>query len=354
MKPSRSLVLVVTGSIAAVKTLPLIGALRSKNFDVSVILTRAPETFGWVTCDTLRDASVESVLTNVSAEEEKSRLLNGANAVLVAPASADFLSRMTYERSPFIQAIVNASASPRHLMVAPAMNTKMWEHPAVQRNVSALNRLGAVILGPVSGALACGVQGFGRMADPELLACGSAAACDGQPHETLAFYDLARRVKTARPAFKKNGHILIALGGRGDEDDVRRLASSVQRSGLTADYVLAPSWKPRAARIASIVGQDVVTDYGQVDGLDGLEHIRLPERAGCVFFPFLDQETAQNAVHGQAGSLFLALILASKAPVAAPSSRFAALPSSLAQSLHEDGWVCLDDFHDILASRIDL
>ncbi len=167
----KKIVLGITGGIAAYKTPLLVRALRLAGAEVRVVLTPAAQQF--VTPLTLQTLSGQRVALELfDLEREYSmghiELARWADLVLVAPASADFLARLTLGMADdLLTTLCLASDSP--LVVAPAMNQQMWQHPATQENLATLVRRGVRIWGPASGIQACGEEGPGRLLEPEEL-----------------------------------------------------------------------------------------------------------------------------------------------------------------------------------------
>ena len=166
-----NIVLGVTGSIAAYKAAELTSELTKKGHDVYVVMTRAATEF--ITPLTLKVLSRNPVL--VSLEDEKNswkpghiELADRADLFLVAPACADTLAQFSVGLAPDpLASIYLALPSSTPRWIAPAMNGKMWDHPATQRNIQQLREDGVQFINPSSGDLACGYQGIGRLADLE-------------------------------------------------------------------------------------------------------------------------------------------------------------------------------------------
>ncbi len=165
----KRLVLGVTGGIAAYKAAELARRLVRDGAEVHAVLTASgarfvtPVTFQALTgrlawCDAW-DARMPDNMAHIE-------LSRAADAIVVAPASADFLARLAHGRADdLLSALCLARDCP--LLVAPAMNRQMWENPATQRNKSQLLADGVTILGPAAGEQACGETGLGRMLEPE-------------------------------------------------------------------------------------------------------------------------------------------------------------------------------------------
>lgn len=165
------IVLGITGSIAAYKAADLASQLVKQGHQVSVVMTRAATEF--ITPLTLQVLTREPVL--VSLEDEKQswkpghiELADGADLFLVAPASADVLGNFAHGLAPDpLSAIYLALPPQTPVVIAPAMNGKMWLHPATQRNVEQLKHDGCQFIEPAEGMLACGYEGVGRLAPVE-------------------------------------------------------------------------------------------------------------------------------------------------------------------------------------------
>lgn len=167
----KHILLIITGSIAAYKSLDLIRRLREQGHKVTCVLTQGGAAFVTpLSVAALSEQPVYSDLFSLKEETEMGhiRLSREADLVLVAPASADMLAKMAHGLAgDLASTILLATSAP--VMVAPAMNVKMWEHPATQRNIGILKSDGITIIAPQAGKLACGELGEGRMADMEMI-----------------------------------------------------------------------------------------------------------------------------------------------------------------------------------------
>jgi phosphopantothenoylcysteine decarboxylase/phosphopantothenate--cysteine ligase len=164
----RHLVLGLSGGIACYKAAELVRELVKAGATVQVVMTEAAEHF--ITATTLQALSNRNVYTSQwDAREANSmahiNLTREADAVLVAPASADFLAKLVQGRADDLLSLLCLARPIGRcpLLVAPAMNREMWAHPATQRNLAQLRNDGTTILGPDSGDQACGEVGDGRM-----------------------------------------------------------------------------------------------------------------------------------------------------------------------------------------------
>jgi len=167
----KRLLLGVTGGVAAYKAAELARRLVKDGAEVHAVLTPAgarfvtPVTFQALTgqlawCDQW-DARMPDNMAHID-------LSRGADAIVIAPASADFLAKLAHGLADdLLSTLCLARDCP--LLVAPAMNRQMWENPATQRNIDQLRQDGVIVLGPASGAQACGETGMGRMLEPEAI-----------------------------------------------------------------------------------------------------------------------------------------------------------------------------------------
>src|SRR3982074_303235 len=162
---AKSIVLGVTGSIAAYKAAELGSLLVKQGHDVFVVMTQDATEF--ITPLTLQTLSKNPVTTSFYDEKENWRpghiqLADRANLLLIAPATANVIAELAHGLAGHpLAAIALATRAP--ILIAPAMNGKMWEHAATQENVAKLKSRGVEFIGPEEGMLACGYEGIGRL-----------------------------------------------------------------------------------------------------------------------------------------------------------------------------------------------
>ena len=161
----------VSGGIAAYKACEVVRRLRDTGAEVRVVMTEAAERFVRpLTFQALSGEPVRSGLWDEAAEMGMGHLelARWADAVLIAPASADTLAKLAHGfADDLLSTLCLAATAP--LAVAPAMNHRMWLHPATQANVATLRQRGVAVLGPANGPLAEGESGPGRMLEPQQL-----------------------------------------------------------------------------------------------------------------------------------------------------------------------------------------
>src|SRR5713101_5803950 len=164
MLQGRRILLIVSGGIAAYKSLDLIRRLRERGAAVRCILTAAAQQFVTpLSVAALSEDKAYSDLWSLTDESEMGhiRLSREADLVVVAPATADLIARMAVGMADDLAA-TTLLASDKPVLIAPTMNLMMWAHPATQANLATLEKRGVMRVGPGSGELACGEIGSGR------------------------------------------------------------------------------------------------------------------------------------------------------------------------------------------------
>lgn len=168
MAAGKNILLIISGGIAAYKVLEVIRRLRDREINIRAILTKGGEQFVTpLSVAALTENKVYQDLFSLTDEAEMGhiRLSREADLVLVAPASADILAKMATGQAGDL-ATTALLATNKPVMIAPAMNVEMWNHPATQANIATLESRGVIRVGPSAGDLACGEIGSGRLAEP--------------------------------------------------------------------------------------------------------------------------------------------------------------------------------------------
>ncbi|MFT4716653.1 MAG: phosphopantothenoylcysteine decarboxylase/phosphopantothenate--cysteine ligase [Paracoccaceae bacterium] len=168
MLEGKRILLIIGGGIAAFKSLDLIRRLRERGADVTPVLTRAAEEFVTpLSTSALSANKVYRDLFDLTDEAEMGHieLSRSADLVVVAPATADLMAKMVAGLANDLASTL-LLATDKQVLVAPAMNVRMWEHAATQRNITALQSDGILFVGPEKGDMACGEYGPGRMSEP--------------------------------------------------------------------------------------------------------------------------------------------------------------------------------------------
>ena len=182
MLAGKRILLIIGGGIAAYKALELIRLLKGAGASVSPVLTRAGGEFVTpLSVAALAGEPLHQDLFDLTAEAEMGhiQLSRAADLVVVAPATADLMAKMAGGMADDLASTL-LLATDKRVLIAPAMNVRMWEHPATRRNLKTLHADGILSVGPDQGEMACGEFGPGRMAEPRaILAAIEAALSDG-------------------------------------------------------------------------------------------------------------------------------------------------------------------------------
>jgi phosphopantothenoylcysteine decarboxylase len=174
MNKNKMIVLGVTGSIAAHKAADLASQLTRQGCDVRVVMTADAQRF--VTPLPFKTLSRHPVVTGLYDEEEGWKpahinLADEADLLLIAPATANVLAKMAHGLADDALTCIALALGPQaRMLLAPAMNGRMWLHPATQQNIATLRRRGAQFIGPATGMLSCGYEGIGRLWPVEKIA----------------------------------------------------------------------------------------------------------------------------------------------------------------------------------------
>ncbi|MBI4028126.1 MAG: phosphopantothenoylcysteine decarboxylase [Verrucomicrobia bacterium] len=174
---SKTILLGVTGSIAAYKSADIASRLVKLGHSVHAIITADGAHF--ITPLTLKTLTRNPVIASLYDEELGGRpthiqLAEAADLLLIAPATANVLAKLAHGiADDALSTIALATSAP--ILAAPAMNNKMWDHPATQENVRILKKRGVRFIGPEEGLLACGSKGVGRLCDPDEIVKTAAA-----------------------------------------------------------------------------------------------------------------------------------------------------------------------------------
>jgi phosphopantothenoylcysteine decarboxylase len=164
---SRTIVLGVTGSIAAYKAVDITSLLVKAGHSVHVVMTA--DALKFITPLAFKTLSRHPVVTDLYDEEEGWKpthitLADAAHLLLIAPATANVLAKLAHGIADDALTCIALALNPQaKLLIAPAMNGKMWNHPATQQNVGVLRSRGAEFIGPDTGMLSCGYEGVGRL-----------------------------------------------------------------------------------------------------------------------------------------------------------------------------------------------
>lgn len=230
----RRILLIVGGGIAAFKAPALIRLLRAAGASVTPVLTAAGAQFTTpMTLSVLAGEPVHDTLWDQGAEAEIGhiQLSRQADLVVVAPATADLMAKMAQGSANDLASTL-LLATDKRVLIAPAMNVRMWHHPATQRNLATLRGDGVLFVGPDDGDMACGEYGAGRMAEPEAIVAAIRAALTDGP-------------LTGR-------HVIVTSGPTHEPiDPVRYIAN---RSSGAQGAAIAAALRDLGARVSFVTG----------------------------------------------------------------------------------------------------
>ncbi|MEO6300457.1 MAG: bifunctional phosphopantothenoylcysteine decarboxylase/phosphopantothenate--cysteine ligase CoaBC [Paracoccaceae bacterium] len=238
MLSGKRILLIIGGGIAAYKSLLLVRLLKRAGASVTPVLTSAGAEF--VTALSVAALAGEKVYSHLfdltdEAEMGHIQLSRVADLIMVAPATADLMAKMAAGRAEDLATTLLLATDTR-VLVAPAMNVRMWTHPATQRNVAQLRADGVLFVGPEDGEMACGEYGPGRMAEPEAILAAILAALTGG-------------VLTER-------HVLVTSGPTHEAiDPVRYIAN---RSSGAQGTAIAAALRDLGARVTFVTGPATV------------------------------------------------------------------------------------------------
>lgn len=237
----RKILLVVAGGIAAYKAIELVRLVRKAGGQVTCVLTKGGAQF--VTPLTLQAISENKVFEDIfslSDENEMGhiQLSRAADLVVVAPATADLLAKMAAGLADDLASTV-LLATDKPVLVAPAMNVRMWGHAATQANMATLRARGVSVVGPDEGAMACNEWGAGRLAEPPAILAAIEALLD-------------------RPQPLRGRHVLVTSGPTHEPiDPVRYIAN---RSSGRQGHAIAAALAALGARVTLVSGPVAVAD----------------------------------------------------------------------------------------------
>ena len=298
MQGSRIL-LIIGGGIAAYKSLTLIRDLKREGFRVVPVLTRAAEEFVTpLSVAALAGEDVHRYLFDLTREAQMGhiQLSRDADLVVVAPATADLMAKMAGGHANDLASTL-LMATDKQVLIAPAMNVRMWNHPATQRNLALLRSDGIQRVGPEEGDMACGEFGPGRMAEPEHILAAIRLVLGRSRSAPLR---LGPEV-AARPLIGK--HVVVTSGPTIEPIDPVRYISN--HSSGAQGTAIAEALRDLGARVSFVTGPATVPPP------DGVEVIRvqtademraaveaaLPADAAVMAAAVADWKVANRAEH---------------------------------------------------------
>ena len=259
----KRILLIVGGGIAAFKLPHLIRLIRAEGAAVTPVLTQAGAQFTTaMTLSVLAGESVHDNLWDIASEAEIGhiQLSRSADLVVVAPATADLLAKMAHGLADDLASTL-LLATDKRVLVAPAMNVRMWHHPATQRNLRTLRDDGILFVGPDDGDMACGEYGTGRMSEPEAIL--AAIREELAPRAPLKLLPEAQ----VRSGALSGRHVIVTSGPTHEPiDPVRYIAN---RSSGAQGAAIAAALRDLGARVSFVTGP------AEVAPPEGVEVIRV-------------------------------------------------------------------------------
>ena len=243
----KRLLLIVSGGIAAYKSLELIRRLRERGAAVRCVLTAGGAQFVTpLSLAALTEEKVHCELFSLTDESEMGhiQLSRSADLLVVAPASADILAKMAHGLADDLASTV-LLATDTPVLVAPAMNVRMWQHPATRANLALLEQRGVHRVGPNEGDMACGEYGPGRMAEPDEIV----AAISGLLEPGSGRLAGRRAVVTSGPTHEPIDPVRY-IANRSSGKQGHAIAAALARLGAETHLVTGPTIEPDPPGVA--------------------------------------------------------------------------------------------------------
>ena len=254
MNDKKRIILIISGGIAAYKSLDLVRHLTRHNCQIDCVMTKGAQAF--IQPLSFASLSGNPVRMNLFDLDDESHmnhiaLSRAADLIVVAPASANLMARMAQGLADDLATtLLLASTAP--IMLAPAMNWRMWEHPATQRNIALLKEDGVVIINPDKGEMACGENGVGRLAQTELIAqkaLNLIARAQGTSQTPISLSAVGQKRNEAQKALQGKTILITAGSTREAIDPVRYIGN---HSSGKQGYALADILQKKGAKVILI------------------------------------------------------------------------------------------------------
>lgn len=262
---TKRILLIVSGGIAAYKSLELIRLLKRRGVAVRAVMTQSAEKFVTpLSLGVLTEDHVYGDMFDLKEEREIGhiQLSRQADLIVIAPATADILARMAGGIANDLATTV-LLATDKPVLAVPAMNVRMWHHPATQRNLATLRADGIAIMEPASGSMACGEFGKGRLPEPEEIAAEILHRLD-RPHAPGPLADRPDFAQDRQPLAGR--HVLVTAGPTHEPiDPVRYIAN---RSSGKQGFAIAAAAARAGARVTLVAGPVHLPTPAGVDRVD--------------------------------------------------------------------------------------
>ena len=265
----KRILLVVGGGVAAFKAPELVRLIRKAGASVTPVLTRGGAEFVTpLTLSALAGAPCHTDLFDLTREAEMGhiQLSRAADLVVVVPATADLMAKMANGHADDLASTL-LMATDKRVLIAPAMNVRMWDHAATRRNRATLEGDGILFVGPDEGEMACGEWGEGRMAEPDQILAAIRAALSPLPTLPAGMPSLRLPPETLvtppAPQPLKGRHVIVTSGPTYEPiDPVRYIAN---RSSGAQGTAIATALRDLGARVSFVTGPATVPPPERVD-----------------------------------------------------------------------------------------
>ena len=247
---TKRILLIIGGGIAAYKSLELIRLIKKAGLDVRVVMTKAAHEFVTpLTAAALSGDKVYTDLFDLTDETEMGHIMlsRQADLVVVAPATADMMAKQAQGLANDLASTL-LLATDKRVLLAPAMNVRMWHHPATQRNLDTLKADGVLFTGPDEGDMACGEYGLGRMSEPEAILAAIQFHITGGIDGPLAGKKV---VITAGPTFEPLDPVR-GLTNRSSGKQGYAIAAKLAREGADVTLISGPVSLPTPVGVTRI------------------------------------------------------------------------------------------------------
>jgi phosphopantothenoylcysteine decarboxylase/phosphopantothenate--cysteine ligase len=247
---SKRILLVISGGIAAYKALELIRLLRKSGASVRAVLTKAGAEFVTaLSVGALTEDKVYTELWSLTDEAEMGhiRLSREADLIVIAPASADLIAKMSVGLADDLASTMLLAAN-KPILIAPAMNVRMWEHPATITNIATLEGRGVTKVGPTPGPMACGEFGMGRMAEPADILSAIADHFAGTKPGPLT----GRRILITSGPTQESIDPVRFISNRSSGKQGHAIAAACARLGAETILVSGPTQEPTPAGVTLV------------------------------------------------------------------------------------------------------
>ncbi len=238
---NKSVLLVISGGIAAYKSLELIRLIKKAGGAVRCILTKGGEQFVTpLSVSALCEEEAYTDLWSLKDETEMGhiQLTRDADMIVIAPASANLIAQMA---NGLAQDLASTAllASDKPAIIAPAMNVRMWENPATQANIAKLQEYGHTIIGPSEGDMACGEYGMGRMLEPEEIFAALTSAPQKKTENAAKPLAGKTALVTSGPTFEAIDPVRF-IGNRSSGKQGHAIATALQQAGANVTLITGP------------------------------------------------------------------------------------------------------------------